>query len=377
MQRCSSHANLRGQQNILKMSSSIKEGFHIRNKHRSRYDFPMLINAVPQLKEFVKPNPYGDDSINWANATAVTCLNKALLVAYYSVEDWVIPQKFLTPPVPSRADYIHHVADLIHTYIPPTATVRCLDIGTGANCIYPLIGHAEYKWHFVGTDVDSEALEVAQNIVTANKATIGNRIQFRQQPDPQDIFLGGVIRSGEKFACSVCNPPFHATEVRKKSVFFISFFSYTYLLSSFVTLKFPSISLLYFHYQEEAREGSIRKWKNLNLAKKGLVKKNKTPVLNFGGQTSELIYPGGEMKFLLRMIRQSGHPSIRNNVLWFTTLVSKAANLDTSYRFLEEEKIDEHLTVEMIHGNKKSRIIAWTFIQEKDRQKWVENYLQQ
>ena len=211
--RCSSNAFLRGKQNILKMSSSVKEGFHIRNKHRERYDFPKLINAVPQLKEFVKPNQYGDDSINWSSPTAVTCLNKALLVTYYSVEEWVIPQKFLTPPVPSRADYIHHVADLIHTYLPTTATVRCLDIGTGANCIYPLIGHAEYKWHFVGTDVDSEALEVAQNIVTANKATIQNRIQFRQQPDPQDIFLGGVIRSGEKFACSVCNPPFHATEV--------------------------------------------------------------------------------------------------------------------------------------------------------------------
>lgn len=105
--------------------------------------------------------------------------------------------------------------------------------------------------------------------------------------------------------------------------------------------------------------------------------KNKTPVLNFGGQSSELIYPGGEMKFLLRMIRQSSHPSIRNNVLWFTTLVSKASNLDTSYRFLEEEKVDEHLTVEMIHGNKKSRIIAWTFVPQEDRQKWVERYLQQ
>ena len=227
----SPHIFLRGQQqSTLKMSSSIKEGFHIRNKHRSRYDFPVLINAVPQLKEFVKPNQFGDDSINWANATAVSCLNKALLVAYYSVEDWVIPQKFLTPPIPSRADYIHHVADLIHTYIPPTAITRCLDIGTGANCIYPLIGHAEYKWHFVGTDVDSEALEIAQNIVTKNKASIGNRIQFRQQTDPQDIFLGGIIRSGEKFACSFCNPPFHATEVRKDRYPFISFFSYSFTL---------------------------------------------------------------------------------------------------------------------------------------------------
>ena len=65
------------------------------------------------------------------------------------------------------------------------------------------------------------------------------------------------------------------------------------LLSSSVAN--PEISFNPSSLQEEAREGSIRKWKNLNLAKKGLVNKNKTPVLNFGGQISELIYPGGEI----------------------------------------------------------------------------------
>jgi 23S rRNA (adenine1618-N6)-methyltransferase len=40
--------------------------------------------------------------------------------------------------------------------------VRVLDIGVGANCVYPLIGHAEYGWRFLGVDIDEAALANAQ-----------------------------------------------------------------------------------------------------------------------------------------------------------------------------------------------------------------------
>ena len=89
--------------------------------------------------------------------------------------------------------------------------IRCLDIGTGANAIYPLIGFSEYGWNFVGTDVDKQAIESAEKIIIANKNKIGNSIEFRLQNEPTDIFLG-IIRNGDKFECSFCNPPFHANE---------------------------------------------------------------------------------------------------------------------------------------------------------------------
>ena len=81
--------------------------------------------------------------------------------------------------------------------------IHCLDIGTGANAIYPLVGFSEYGWSFVGTDVDEQAIESAQKIVTANKMKIDNAIEFRLQKEPTDIFLG-IMRGNDRFECSFC-----------------------------------------------------------------------------------------------------------------------------------------------------------------------------
>jgi 23S rRNA (adenine1618-N6)-methyltransferase len=97
-------------------------------------------------------------------------LNKALLAHFYGVAHWDIPEGFLCPPVPGRADYLHHLADLLAEdrdgVIPQQATV--LDIGTGANLIYPLIGAHEYHWRFTGSEIGAEAFASAQAIINAN-----------------------------------------------------------------------------------------------------------------------------------------------------------------------------------------------------------------
>ena len=53
-----------------------KDGFHIRNKHRTRYDFEFLKKNNPDLVGFVAVNKYGDESIEFSNPLAVTALNK-------------------------------------------------------------------------------------------------------------------------------------------------------------------------------------------------------------------------------------------------------------------------------------------------------------
>ena len=55
---------------------------HLRNFHNDRYDFNALIKTNPDLQEFVKPNKYGDLSIDFANPQAVISLNKALLAHF-------------------------------------------------------------------------------------------------------------------------------------------------------------------------------------------------------------------------------------------------------------------------------------------------------
>jgi 23S rRNA (adenine1618-N6)-methyltransferase len=312
----------------LKAVAIEKSAMHPRNLHRGRYNFELLIAAKPELSLFVFRNAYGNDSINFADPAAVKALNQALLHQVYGIKAWDIPAQYLCPPIPGRADYLHYLADLLAELhdglIPRGASVRVLDIGVGANCIYPLIGQREYGWQFVGSDIDAAALASALRIVDANG--LGVAIRLRVQNSPMAVFEG-VIKPNELFDLSMCNPPFHASLA-------------------------------------EARSGTQRKWKNLGVE----ANKKKIPVLNFGGQGAELCCEGGEEAFVCRMVEESMR--YRDNCLWFTTLISKSASLPGVYRAIKYAGAVENRTIEMAQGQKKSRIVAWTFLDGKQRQAW-------
>ena len=186
---------------------------HPRNKHRQRYNFDALITTSPALAPFVVINSYGDWSIDFANPKAVLALNTALLHHFYNIDHWRIPANYLCPPIPSRADYVHYLADLLaianRGIIPQTSNIHVLDIGVGANMIYPLIGQREYGWRFVGVDCDTIALNNAQQIVNANMGLADN-ITLRLQSNSAIIFKG-IIKPNDFFDITMCNPPFHAS----------------------------------------------------------------------------------------------------------------------------------------------------------------------
>jgi 23S rRNA (adenine1618-N6)-methyltransferase len=304
-----------------------KDKLHPRNKHRMLYDFKALIGCCPSLARFVVVNPYGDESVDFSNPEAVKTLNKALLGYFYDVSFWEIPENYLCPPVPGRADYIHYAADLLAETnggeVPKGTGIKVLDIGTGANCIYPLIGHSEYGWRFVGSDIDRLAVQAAQKIIQSNK-DFDDVIECRFQDFPATIFRG-VVRTGECFDLVVCNPPFHSS-------------------------------------QEEAQAGTRRKWNNL-----GRTQVSKA-VLNFGGQYNELWCEGGEAAFIRRMVEQS--VELSSQCLWFTTLVSKKENLPAVYWALKQAAAREIKTIEMSQGNKSSRFVAWTYFSKEERKEW-------
>ena len=295
----------------------VKEQLHPRNRFRTGYDFPRLIACSPRLAAFVAPHAYGDASVDYANPAAVKALNQALLKQAYGIGTWDVPPGYLCPPIPGRSDYLHHLADLpgiSDAARPRRQPVVVLDIGMGANCIYPLIGAREYGWRFVGTEIDPVALQWAKKLVAANPA-VADLIECRLQRSPIECFHG-VIKSGETFDLSMCNPPFHASA-------------------------------------EAAAEGTRRKRRNLDH------KKSAAPVLNFGGQASELWCDGGELAFVRRMIAESAaRPGLCR---WFTTLVSKSTHLPRLFQSLQEVKALDVRTLEMTHGQKKSRIQAWMF----------------
>jgi 23S rRNA (adenine1618-N6)-methyltransferase len=301
------------------MTAPSKPTFHPRNRHQGRYDFPQLLKSSPELSRFVILNPHGKQSIDFANPEAVRVFNRALLKALYGIAHWDIPAGYLCPPIPGRADYLHALADLLAAgqggEIPRGAAVRVLDIGTGANCIYPLLGHSDYRWHFVGSDIDPVALASAQAIVQANG--LGKAITLRLQSDPRRI-LQGLLAAEERFDLAMCNPPFHAS-------------------------------------LDEATRGSQRKWRALGKADP----KRKLPVLNFGGQNSELWCEGGEIRFVSQLIAESA--LVPQQVQWFSSLVSKASNLPAIEAALRKAGVKRQRVIEMGQGQKVSRLVAWSY----------------
>ncbi|THH41234.1 23S rRNA (adenine(1618)-N(6))-methyltransferase RlmF [Neolewinella litorea] len=278
---------------------------HPRNRYRDKHDFPALCKLEPRLEAFLAPNPAGKLSLDFTRREALLLLNRTLLMRDYGLQHWDVPAGHLVPPLPGRLDYVHTLADLV-----PHAR-RVLDVGTGASVIYPILAVREYDWTVVGSEVNPESLRVAQAIVKFNPVLRG-RVQLRQQTDPVRLFTG-VVEPGEYFDATLCNPPFYAD-------------------------------------RSSAERAGRKKWEKLGRQDAGL---------SFGGADSELWTPGGELAFLRRMIRESD--AYRTQVGWFTTLVSKKGYLDSARHELDRLEGARVRVMPMAQGNKKSRILAWTF----------------
>lgn len=305
-----------------------KPNLHFRNSHKNGYDFEALIKNCPPQNDFVFTNQYQIKTIDFSDPSAVHWLNKALLSFHYNIDNWDIPANYLCPAIPSRADYIHYIADLLASShngtIPTGENIMGLDLGIGANCIYPLVGNSLYGWSFVGTDTDEKALQNCKKII-ANNPKLIDFISLQLQGNPRFI-LKDIIEKEDKFAFTICNPPFHSSK-------------------------------------ENANQSALRKIKNLDP------KKLAVPQLNFGGQNNELWCEGGEIGFITQLIYESAKYPL--HVFWFTTLVSKKDNLKSIFKTLNKVGAVEVKTIEMSQGRKISRIVAWTFLSKKQQEEWT------
>ena len=304
-----------------------KTRLHPRNKHRARYDFKQLIDSYPELAKHVKLNKYEDESIDFSDPLAVKALNTSLLMHYYDIEYWDIPTGYLCPPIPGRADYLHHITDILQRNnfgkIPTGEKIKCLDIGVGANCIYPIIGNKEFAWSFVGSDIDPVSIESANKIITSNP-NLKNQVECRLQETSENI-LGGIIQEDELFDLTICNPPFHSS-------------------------------------LEESQSGNLRKLSNLNQKKTTVVEQN------FGGTSNELWCEGGEAAFIQKMIEES--KTYRKSCFLFSTLVYKQKTLKSIYPLLKHYNTTIVETIPMGQGNKSSRIVTWSFLSKLEQKNW-------
>lgn len=289
-------------------------------EHKNNYNFEVLIDTYPKLQPFVFKNTYGNLTIDFSEAKAVRVLNSAILKADYGINYWQFDDNNLTPPIPSRVAYIHILNDLLQT-CNLNKNVQVLDIGTGANCIYPLLGQSVYNWQFVGTDVNKNSIKQAKQIIAKNH--LEDKISIRLQNNPNQIFQG-VLAKTDIFALTMCNPPFYKDEV-------------------------------------EANSATLKKLKGLNNETNSVSR-------NFSGISNELWYKGGEKAFLHNYLYESS--LFKNQCFWYTTLVSNKENVKSMYVSLNKLGATTIKTLPIKIGQKKSRVVAWTFLNEDQQKQW-------
>lgn len=289
---------------------------HPDNPYQHPYNFTKYIEAYEPLKNHVVLNPSGQETIHFSDSNAVYALNKAMLLADYSLEDYVLPKGYLIPPVPGRLDYLLYLREFLLKRFNLSAKkpLKGLDMGSGANAIYCILGAQHFGWSMVGAESDAKAVEIAKKNIQRSKA-LNDRIEIRLQENKQFLFKH-MIQPNDSFDFSVCNPPFHSSK-------------------------------------EEALKGSIKKHQNLGS---GL--NSPSELLNFEGQANELWCNGGEALFIKRLIKES--VGYKSQVRLFSSLVSKEESLPSIQKQLKKAKaIFTVLPMEI--GNKISRIVVWWF----------------
>lgn len=299
----------------------MKFSLHPRNRYQGYYHLSVLCQLVPALKKWIRTTPQGDATLDFSAPDAVRLLNQALLKEYYQL-NWRLDDGFLCPAVPGRADVIHHLADVLaaDNQGKNPQSINVLDIGTGANCIYPLIGYAEYGWRFTGSDISIAALKSARSIIESNRG-LSREIRIRRQGDSNKLFEQ-IIHASEYYHLTLCNPPFHA-----------------------------SLAV--------ATRGTVRKNRNLKI-------ENET-TLNFAGQEHELCCLGGELGFVSRMISESARFSYQ--VGWFSCLISQQRNLPVLTQILLKHAVKQHRVIRLGQGNKQSRLLVWSYQSQVERSK--------
>jgi len=300
----------------------VKHRHHPRNRFRERYDLHKLVNYEPDLANYLVDTKSGV-SVDFSNSDAVRLLNRALLKSAYGIKYWDLPDNSLCPPVPGRLDYVHAAAELLigeEKYEEnERKNLSILDIGTGASLIYPILFHYEYGWKSLATDINPSSLESAEKIISFND--FGDAIILCRQK-AENTFFESVVQDSMRFDLTVCNPPFYKN-------------------------------------QSEAYAANRRKNRNIHGRDAGDSKRN------FRGLDKELIYPGGEKKFLSGLIRESIR--FKSQILWFSSLVSNKSLISHVKSEMAMIKPVEWGIKDLSHGNKASRMVYWSFIVKDKR----------
>ena len=283
-------------------------------------DFSELAQACPEI---LGPHVDARGRVDFRSPAASAAVTRALLLRDYGIA-WGPRPGALIPPVPQRRAYLDWVRQLLGLCPPPkspgdatsSCPVRGLDIGCGASLIFPLLGAAGFGWSWVATESDPGNRIWAKKTAACNPSLA---IEIRETKPPggpgpaptaeaggASLLVGVVRPESERFAFSVCNPPFFSDMAE--------------------------------------REGG-------------------NPSTAHEGTEAEMVYPGGEMGFVQRLFVESAEaPGMRDAVHWYTTMLGKKSSLKQLRAFLQSRpEVAAVRSTEFALGRTHRWGLAWTF----------------
>lgn len=105
--------------------------------------------------------------VNWTDSDAVIQMTEKTLLDKFHLTV-KLPKDRLCPPLPNRLGYLAWLRRLVALDDKVPFSIKGLDIGTGASCIYPFLGSSLYNWNFIGSDIDAVGLSHARENLTRN-----------------------------------------------------------------------------------------------------------------------------------------------------------------------------------------------------------------
>ncbi|XP_017397114.1 RNA N6-adenosine-methyltransferase METTL16 isoform X1 [Cebus imitator] len=288
---------------------ALSKSMHARNRYKDKPpDFAYLASKYPDFKQHVQINLNGRVSLNFKDPEAVRALTCTLLREDFGLSI-DIPLERLIPTVPLRLNYIHWVEDLIgHQDSDKSSLRRGIDIGTGASCIYPLLGATLNGWYFLATEVDDMCFNYAKKNVEQNN--LSDLIKVVKVP--QKTLLMDALKEESEiiYDFCMCNPPFFANQLEAKGV------------NSRNPRRPPPSSV------------------------------------NTGGIT-EIMAEGGELEFVKRIIHDS--LQLKKRLRWYSCMLGKKCSLAPLKEELRIQGVPKVTYTEFCQGRTMRWALAWSF----------------
>lgn len=280
---------------------------HPRNIYKTPPDFKSLALEFPDFCKYLKQDITGKVTFNFKDVNALRTLSTILLKKDFGL-DVDIPTNKLIPTIPLRLNYLLWIEDLL-SIINSKENIYGIDIGTGASCVYPLIGAKKFGWYMIGTDIDEDSIIDARSNVARN--SLDNQIQLLKVSG-NTIFEEINIDNSEKiYDFCMCNPPFFST---------------------------PQELNPFFKSRKTSRP---------------------IPKNAFCASINEVVINGGEIEFISKIIEES--VKFKNKIKIFTTMVGHKNSLPHLKSKLRNVDVTSFKQTEFCQGHTTRWGLAWTF----------------